>query len=398
MIFRAALRLLLVFCLLSLLPVRAAEPVYIGLDGEFGYASSTSGEAVRQGILIAIDEINQRGGVLQGRQLVLLERANHSVPARSIENIEEFARQPDLVAVFCGRFSPTVLESLPTIHRVGLPLLDPWAAADPIVDNGYQPNYVFRLSLRDSWAMTVLLDAAQAKGARKVGLLLLNTSWGRSNLKAAESYLAAQDKLQLAGMHWFNWQDRSLLERYQSLLQAGAQAIVLVANPPEAVALVKEMAQLPEPERLPILSHWGITGGHFAEDAGEELKRVDFSVVQTYSFIGASDRKAQQVLAAAKRMFNIDGARRVIAPVGVAHAYDLTHILALAINKAGSTDRKAVRDALEQVKNYQGLVKFFPQPFSATQHDALVPSDVFMASFAADGAMVRAAKAGGKKR
>src|SRR5512145_749427 len=77
----------------------APKPVYLGLDAEFGYASSTSAEAIRQGILIAIDEINKSGGVLNGRPLALEERANHSVPARSIENIINLARNPDLVAV-----------------------------------------------------------------------------------------------------------------------------------------------------------------------------------------------------------------------------------------------------------------------------------------------------------
>ena len=39
----------------------------------------------------------------------------------------------------------------------------------------------------------------------------------------------------------------------------------------------------------------------------------------------------------------------------MAHAYDLTHILAKAINLAGSTDRTKIRDALEQVENYDGF-------------------------------------------
>ena len=165
-------------------------PVYIGLDAEFGYKGSTSAEAIERGIMIAIEEINQHGGVLHGRPLELLKRTNHSVPARSTQNIEELASNPDLAAVFCGRFSPTVLDSLPTIHRLQIPMLDPWAAADGITDNEYQPNFVFRLSLRDSWAMQVMIPYAGSNNAYRLGLLLLNTSWGRSNFTAAESYLS----------------------------------------------------------------------------------------------------------------------------------------------------------------------------------------------------------------
>ena len=102
--------------------------------------------------------------------MALLEKANHWVPSRSINNIKEFAGNPDVVAVYCGRFSPTVLEVLPTIHELHIPLLDPWAAADAIVDNEFRPNYAFRLSLRDSRGIPALLREAERRQRHKVGL------------------------------------------------------------------------------------------------------------------------------------------------------------------------------------------------------------------------------------
>ena len=164
------------------------------------------------------------------------------MPARSLVNLAELAAMPNLVAVFCGRFSPPVIAALPQIHRQHLILLDPWAAGDDLVDNGYQPNYVFRLSLRDSDAMAVMLDQARDRGFRRVGMLLLNTSWGRSSLNAAERYLAAhRDGPQLAARAWFNWQDQSLIQRYRTLRKAGAEAILLVSNAETAAILVNEI-------------------------------------------------------------------------------------------------------------------------------------------------------------
>jgi len=369
----------------------AERPVLIGLDAEFGYADSTSAEAIREGILIAIDEINRAGGVLGGRPLALVEKANHSVPARSIENVEALAALPDVVAVFCGRFSPTVLEVLPTIHRLRLPLLDPWSAADAIVDNGFQPNYAFRLSLRDGWAMPVMLRHAQQLGARAVGLMLLNTSWGRSNLWAAERYVEAHHGPRIAGIRWFNWNDKTFLEKYRALLADGAQALLLVSNANEAQILIREMAALPARERIPIISQWGVTGGRLAELAGPALTRVQLSVVQTYSFVGAKDAAARRVVAAHQRLFGSAGARAIKSPVGVAHAYDLTHLLARAIARAGALDRAAIRDALEHLGPYDGLVRRYAPPFTPSNHEALTPAQVFMAEYAGDGALVRIA-------
>jgi len=392
--------LLTCFCLLQFVcSAVAAEkmPVYIGLDAEFGYASSTSAEAIREGILIAIEEINKGGGVLGGRPLKLEERPNHSVPARSIENIKELAAKKDLVATFCGRFSPTVLEALPTIHAEKMILLDPWSAADAIIKNDYNPNYAFRLSLVDSWAMNVMLHHAQQKGIRKVGMLLLNTSWGRGNLKSAEQYAVANPTIKIVGTNWFNWNDKTYIDKYLALQSAGAEAIVLVANANEAIILLKELTALPAGQRLPIISHWGVTGGLLAETAGNDLKQTDFSVVQTYSFIDSKRPKAKQVVAIHNRLFKTKGAREIKSPVGVAHAYDLTHLLAMAINKAGSTDRPAVRAAMEKLGPYDGLIKNYKPPFTATRHEALSSEEVFMARYAIDGAIVRI-PASAKKR
>ena len=64
-----------------------------------------------------------------------------------------------LVSISTGNLKITV-EALPVFHELKLPLLDPWAAADPTTDHPYKPSYVFRLSLRDSWALQVMIDAA----------------------------------------------------------------------------------------------------------------------------------------------------------------------------------------------------------------------------------------------
>ena len=370
-------------------PVAAEkQPVYVGLDAEFGYVGSTSAQAIRMGMLIAMEEVNQAGGVLGGRPLQLMERDNKSLPARALENLKELAAQPDLVAVFGGRLSPPLLESLPLVHALKLPLLVPWAAADGVVDNGYAPNYVFRLSLRDSWVMPTMLRHAARKGAKKVGLLLVNTSWGRGNHKAARAYVALHPEIEIVGTQWCNWADKTFLDKLAALKQAGAQAIVVVASE-QASQLVREMATLPKAERLRMVSHWGNSGSNFAETVGPALQEVDFDMVQTYSFIGAKDPKARQVLAAAQKMFGVKDARSLAAPVGLAHAYDLTHILARAIDHAGSTERPAVRTALEQVRNYEGLVRHYRQPFTPARHEALSPEDAFMARYAPDGAIVR---------
>lgn len=388
------LRLFLAFSLSLFLmlgvPARAAapQPVLLGLDGEFGLDNSTSAQAVELGMRAAVAEINAAGGVLHGRPLQVVTRDHHSIPARGIRNIEAFARMPGLVAVFGGRFSPVVIEELPTIKATHTLFMAPWSSADAIVDNGMHPNYVFRLSLRDALAMPRLLEAARRRGLKRVGLLLTNTSWGRSNAKAAERALPALPGMKIVGTSWYNWRDTDLLDNYRKLRADGAQAILLVANDDEAAVLVRAMAGLPRAERLPILSHWGVTGGAFELEAGPALQQVDFSVIQTFSFYRADPALVRRFLASAAKVSKVRRIEDIPGPVGAAHAYDLTHILAMAIDRAGSVGRKAVREALEHLGTYHGLVKTYAPPFTPARHEALGPHELLMARYRADGVLV----------
>jgi len=369
-------------------PVADGKPVLLGIDGEFGLDNSTSAQAVELGMRAAIAEINAAGGVLRGRPLALVTKDHRSIPARGIRNIQEFAAMPDLVAVFGGRFSPVIIEELPTLRQTRTLFMAVWSSADDIIDNDMRPNYVYRLSLRDALAMPRLLAAARRRGLERVGLLLTNTSWGRSNAKAAELALERQPGMKIVGTSWYNWRDTSLVDNYQHLRAAGAQAIILVANDDEAAILVREVAHLPKQQRVPILSHWGVTGGEFAAQAGPALQQVDFTVIQTFSFFNADPERVKRFLASAARVSGVRRIEDIKGPVGAAHAYDLTHILARAIERAGSTDRKAVRDALERLGPWRGLVKQYSPPFTPANHEALGAADLLMARYRADGVLV----------
>ncbi len=375
--------------LLCVVTTQAAEkaPVLVGLNAEFGVEGTISAQAIELGLRTAIAEINAAGGVLGGRPIELVIKDHQAVPARGIRDIAEFAAMPNLVAVFGGRNSPVVLAQVPALHEAKLPFLAVWSAADPIIDNGMQPNYIFRLSLRDSLAMPKLLQSAQQRGFDQVGLLLVNNSWGRSNLAAAEKYMLGVKNQKIVDIVWFNSRDTTLIKQYKKLTDAGARAVVLVAND-EAAALVREVAALPPSQRVPILSHWGITGGEFFKQAGAALQEVDLSVIQTFSFFTADKQMLARFMKTATLTGGIKRIEDIQAPVGVAQAYDLMHILAKAINLARSTERSAIRDALEKVPEHRGLIKLYQPPFTPTRHEALGPKELLMARYNQEGVLV----------
>lgn len=364
-------------------------PVRIGLDAEISHKTSTADDAIRIGILAAIEEINRRGGVLGGRPLVLEVRDNRSVPARGADNLRELADMKDLVAVFTSKFSPVVIEQLPLAHRLQIPLLDPWAAADDITEHGHTPNYVFRLSLRDSWAMEHLLQTAERQRRYRVGLIVPNGAWGRSSLAAVQNFMADHRRMRLSAVAWFNWSDNSFAGILQQMQSAGVQALLLVGNEGEAALLARELAKLPAAQRPPVLSHWGVSGGDYVALAGAAAREIDLQTVQTFSFFDPPSPRGRQLLALLRDKFALAGPDGIPSPSGLAHAYDLTHILAQAIDLAGSTERSQVRNALEQVREVSGLLRTYPRPFAPDRREALDRKALFLARYRADGALVR---------
>jgi branched-chain amino acid transport system substrate-binding protein len=366
----------------------AHDPIRIGLDADMSSGAAQSGEAIRRGALIAISEINASGGVL-GRPLELIVKDHRGNPARGIDNILALAEVEELVAVLGGLHTPVALAELETIHQHKLIYLGPWAAGTPIVDNDYDPNFVFRVSVRDEHAASFLIGAAQSRGFKRPGLLLWRTAWGRSNEKAMKAAVR-QIGLEPPVIQWFNSGEPVLTEQFQALAAGGADVILLVANPNDGLVAVRDLARMQPENRLPIISHWGITGGNFFNQAAENIAAIDLSFLQTFSFLTPPfpDRAKRVHDEYCKQFGPCEATAGLRSPAGIAHAYDLIHLLRLAIESSGSTDRSEVRNQLEQLPPHQGLMRNYQPAFTPQRHDALDARDFRLSRFDEVGAIV----------
>jgi branched-chain amino acid transport system substrate-binding protein len=382
---RVVLRGVFIGVLAVCLSSYAKEPVLIAVDEAFSIKSSTSPKAIERGVLAAIDEINARGGVLDGRPLKLLTTDNQALPARGRDNLIELAAKPDLIAVLTGKFSPVTVEMTSEANRQKVPLISVWGSADQITQGAVNPSFVFRLSLKDSWGVEALIKRGKtAHRAERQCALLPNTAWGRS-ADAVLASRAAANGVKVVATHWYNWGETSFLDALAECSKASAQALLMVANEREAAILITQMSELPVSARLPVIAHWGLTGGALHQLAGPALEKVDMQVIQTFTFIGnqrpAARRLAQWILKDAQ----LSTVEQIPSPVGSAHAYDMTHLLALAVNKSRSTKGDEVRKALENLPPFEGAVRRYAPAFTATSHDALTPREVLFVRVNRDG-------------
>lgn len=384
------------FCwLLAYCPNSLAQSnnLYIGLDADLSSAASPAGRAIEKGALLAIDEINQQG--LLKHKLHLISRDHRGNPRRGRDNLSDFSKQPGLVGIIGGVHTPVTLAELDLIHQHQLVYLIPWAAGSQLVENQYRPNYVFRLSVNDRHATEFLIKSASELGLKQPGLLLENTGWGRSNERAAQAYLQSQ-RQPFNPAHYFNWGNQDFAEYIRSIKQHGHDYILLVANASEATFILKSMLALPKAQRLPIVSHWGITSGDLLQQSWLRNSDIELYFLQTMDFGAELKRYQQQPHApleeqsSAKLKFvyryckRYPNCRRELKPayaMGSAHSYDLVHLLARAIKASPDLERANIRHSLEQKLNYRALMPLSEPAFTLERHDALKPSSYKLTPF-----------------
>src|SRR5437879_9146163 len=66
----------------------AADPIKVGLSGPFTGGSSSMGVSMRDGVKLAVDEINKAGGVL-GRPIQLVERDDEAKNELGVQIAQE---------------------------------------------------------------------------------------------------------------------------------------------------------------------------------------------------------------------------------------------------------------------------------------------------------------------
>jgi branched-chain amino acid transport system substrate-binding protein len=358
--------------------VHAAEPIKIGLVAALSGQSALSGEAITRGLQTAIDEINAQGGLLGGRQLVLVRRDDESNPAKGVTAARELIYREKVAVFFGGIDTPVALAIAPLANQAKVPFMNPWAAGTAITRNGADPNYVFRVSAVDELVDKGMLAYAQKTfHTSRFGLLMINNPWGESNQKGLAAALKEKGMEPVASEK-FEATDVDVVPQLTRLKAAGADTIFLVANVGPAAQVVKSMDRMGW--KVPVVSHWGVAGGRFTELGGPNASNVHF--VQTYSFYGKLSPVGEQVVTELKAKYpDIKQPSDITPAVGVANAYDGMRLTALAIAKAGSTDGDAIRKGYYAIDSYQGLIKTYSHPFSPTQHDALTENDYVWAQF-----------------
>jgi branched-chain amino acid transport system substrate-binding protein len=159
---------------------------------------------------------------------------------------------------------------------------------------------------------------------------------------------------------------------------AEADTILTFANTVEVANALKAGNKMGYKPR--IISAWALANSTFPSLASGLSDGV--MVMQTFTFV---ENKRPQAVALFKNLAekykDIKDPMEVTFPSFLGNSYDATHMVALAIKKAQSTEGSKLQSALENLGSYEGLVKTYSDPFSPSNHEALGPNDYLMTAW-----------------
>ena len=347
--------------------VAAADPVKIGVSGPFTGGSSSMGVSMRDGVKLAVDEINKSGGVL-GRMLQIVERDDEARNERGVQIAQELVNKEKVVAVVGYINTGVALASQRFFQEAKIPVMNNVATGSVITHQfDDQPaNYIFRNSAHDSiQAPMIVEEAVTRRGFKKVAILADSTNYGQLGREDLEKALALKS-IKAVAVEKFNIKDVDMTAQLLKAKEAGAEAILTYAIGPELAQIANGMTKLGW--KVPMIGSWTLSMANFIDNAGPggEGARMPQTFIQE-----PTTPKRQSFIINYLKTFNPKNAR-IDSPVSAAQGYDSIYLLAAAIKQANSTDGPAIKAALEDLKApVEGVVTTYNKPFTAKDHDAI---------------------------
>jgi len=198
------------------------EPIKIGLLTSLTATFAPWGVSARDGMRLAVEEINAAGGV-DGRMLELLERDDQSNPEEGASGFERLI-EDGVVAVLA--------------EELAVPLLLVKAGSDAILTT--DSRYTFRTCLPAAPMVAgPVAQFVETAGFTKVGAIVADYAWGQAVKSALETEFAGVAGVELQ-IEVAPVPEQDFAAYLRRLDDFGAEILVATGHPPGGVSIVKQ--------------------------------------------------------------------------------------------------------------------------------------------------------------
>ena len=319
----------------------AGGPVLFGVSGPLTGQNAQYGAQWKAGFDLALEEINAKGGVL-GRPLAYVFEDSQSDPRQSVAIAQKFVNDPR-IAIELGDFSsPASMAASPIYQRAGLVQLG-FTNSHPDFTKG--GDFIWSPSISQADSQPLLADLAiKTLGLKKVAVLHLNTDWGRTS-KDVFVKAAAERGAQVVATEGYQPDEKDFRSTLVRVRDAKPDGIVLISYYADG-ALIAGQVRATGID-LPLVAVGSVYSPKFIELGGAQVNGV---LTNTTFFPEEPRAEVQNFVKRFRAKYNREPDAFNV------YAYDAVVLTAAAINAAGKTDRRAIRDALYKIKDVPSVV------------------------------------------
>lgn len=328
--------------LMAGMPATAATPMKIGAILSLSGALEDYGAATRNALELAVSQINAAGGV-QGQPLVLSIADDHSDPQGGLDAAHKLSGT-EKVNAFLGPMSSAAFQAVAGSVAVpgGFPIVSPSATAasiDALDGNGL----VFRLAPSDVFQGAALAQVARDKSYRAVGIVYPDSDYGKG---LADSFGKAFAKLggKVTAAVPFDSKQAGSKGEVKAAAGGRAEALLVIGYPVNGAILLKQALD------------GGLFNKFLLSDGLKDPSLIEAVGGQFLDGVsGATAAPAADAEGAAAFQKIYTAKYGELSPIPyVDRAYDGVMLLALAAERAKSTEGVKLKDALRDISSPSG--------------------------------------------
>lgn len=318
-----------------------ADTISIGEVDSMTGNEATFGTDTYRGITLAIQEVNDRGGV-QGRKIRLIPTDAQGRPDESARAISKLANQDRVIAVLTGATSSNALAMAPIAQQSKIPLVATAATNPKLTELG---NYIFRVCFIDPFQGKVMAKFA-LEHLKLTKIAILRDI--RSDYSIGLADVFAKDLKKRGGQiivdQSYSGGDIDFKSQLTAIRAKNPEAIFIPGYYTDISLIARQARALGM--QIPLLGGDGWDSPKLKEIGGASLKGSYFS-----NFYSPDDpsEKVKNFLTSYKQTFGTE-------PNGsAAMGYEAAHFLMNAIIQAKKLDPKEVRNILASTRDFQSL-------------------------------------------
>jgi len=320
-------------------------PLKIGILVPYTGALSDFGEPFANAAKLAVKEINEAGGVL-GNDVVLVTGDSATEPVKAQE---EARRLIDIerVSAIVGAAASGV--TLPVAESVTIPseivMISP-ASTSPALTAVDDDGFLYRTTISDAAQGVILAKLTyEILGFTSACTMYVNNAYGQGlSEQFAETFEELGGTVTAQVSHATEEQVTYLSEVTQCV-EGGPDALLAISYPEHAKVYLKEALE------GALIDQFVFCDGTKSDEQFEGLGWENFEGMSGTA-PGALEAAAGTAFTAA---YEAEYGEKPPLPF-MRESYDAVYVIALAAEKAGSTDSKAIRDAIRDITNPPGEV------------------------------------------